>query len=254
MYFKFTKYKLFFQKYGNSDKTILILPGWGNTRDTFKYLINYFKEFYTIYILDYPGFGNSPEINGELNIYDYSYIIKSFMDKNSIKKPIIISHSFGGRISAILVGKYKIDVNKLILIDVAGIKRIKPSIILKQIIYKLLKKISFFLPCRLKDKYREYLLYKFGSSDYKDLSLNMRKTFKNIISEDLKKHYKNINTDTLILWGDNDIDTPVKDAFLLNKIIKKSDLVIFKNSSHYSYLQNIYRTNIIIKYFIEKED
>ena len=80
----------------------------------------------------------------------------------------------------------------------------------------------------------------------------MHKTFQNITKENLKKYYKNINTDTLIIWGSKDKDTPLKDAYLLNKIIKKSKLIIYNEASHFSYLENINTINKNIKDFIEK--
>lgn len=255
MYFKFEKYKIFYKKYGTSNNTILILPGWGETRETFKYIIDYFKDKYTIYILDYPGFGNSPFINKELTIYDYALIIKSFIEKLQIINPTIIAHSFGGRITSILSGYYKIKINKIILIDVAGIKRRKSlKVFLKEKIYKLLKLFTNILPEAQKIKVREYLLNIFASTDYKNIPLNMHKTFKNIIKEDLKKYYKNIEEETLIIWGEKDIDTPLKDGYLLNKIINNSGLIIYKNKTHFSYLEEIYKTNLIIEKFIKKED
>jgi pimeloyl-ACP methyl ester carboxylesterase len=75
MYYK----SIYYQKYGNKKQVILILPGWGNTRETFNNIINYFKENYTIYILDYPGFGKSKTINKELTIYDYASLINEFI-------------------------------------------------------------------------------------------------------------------------------------------------------------------------------
>ena len=81
----------------------------------------------------------------------------------------------------------------------------------------------------------------------------MRNTFKNIIKEDLKKYYKNIKVETLIIWGEKDIDTPLKDAYKLNKIIKNSGLIILKNLPHYSYLYNPYRINKIIEIFLKEK-
>ena len=63
---------IYYEIYGNSDNSILILPGWSNTRETFTNIINLLKDKYKIYILDYPFFGNSPTLNKELSIYDYS--------------------------------------------------------------------------------------------------------------------------------------------------------------------------------------
>ena len=34
---------MYYEKYGTKKQNILILPGWGNTRETFNNIINYFK-------------------------------------------------------------------------------------------------------------------------------------------------------------------------------------------------------------------
>ena len=238
MYFEFNKYKLYYEKHGIGKKNILILPGWGNTRLTFQKIIKQLENEYTVYIIDYPGFGNSKVINKELTIYDYALIIKSFIEKNNLIQTNIIAHSFGGRITSILLSEYNIKINKLILIDVAGIKRLNIKIKIKNIIYKLLKKLTCILPKRKKFIVRKKLFNLFSSNDYKTLPKSMYKTFQNIISINLKKYYKNITNKTLIIWGSNDQATPLKDAYTLKKIIKNSKLIVYKDSSHFSYLEN----------------
>ena len=71
MYYNKKNISFYYKKYGTKSRNILILPGWGNTRETFNYLISCLKNDYTIYILDYPGFGKSPFPNNDLTIYDY---------------------------------------------------------------------------------------------------------------------------------------------------------------------------------------
>lgn len=247
--FKYKDIEIYYETYGNSNKTILILPGWGNTRESFYNIINQLKDKYKIYIIDYPFFGNSPLLNKELTIYDYSELIYNFIKQNKINKPIIIAHSFGGRIASIICSKIK--VNKLILIDVAGIKRINIKVFIKNKVYKLLKKLTYLLPKCIQVKIRNKLLLKFSSTDYLNIPSIMKKTFQNIIKEDLRKYYKSINTDTLIIWGEKDLDTPLKDGIYLNKIIKNSGLIIYKNSSHFSYLDNSYLTNKILKEYLK---
>ena len=252
MYFKYKDIKIYYEVYGNSNKSILILPGWGNTRNTFINIINLLKDKYKIYIVDYPFFGNSPIPNTELNIYDYSELIINFIKHNNINNPIIIAHSFGGRISSILIGKHKLKVNKLVLIDVAGIKRRKKlKVFLKEKLYKLLKRITYIFPKIKQEELRQKLLLRFSSLDYKNIPSCMRKTFQNIIKEDLRKYYKNISTDTLIIWGDNDKDTLLRDGIYLNKIIKNSALIIYKNAEHFSYLNYPYLTNNILEKYLK---
>lgn len=255
MIFKTKKISFYYEKYGNNTKTIVILPGWGNTRKTFDYFIYYLMNYYTIYILDYPGFGLSNIPKEELTLDDYSISIKKWFEKEKIINPIIIAHSFGGRITALLVTKYNIKVDRILLIDVAGIKRRKTlKIFLKEKIYKFLKKIRVLLPKKLQKKYLSILINYFSSNDYKELPSNMKKTFQNIINLDLKNYYQKINNKVLIIWGKDDQDTPLKDAYLLNKIIKNSECIIYQKASHYSYLKYPYLTlNIIISFCKEKE-
>lgn len=247
-------FSFYYEKYGNSPKTILILPGWGYTRETFQRIIQHFQKNYTIYIVDYPFFGNSPLPNKELTIYDYAETFYNFISDLGIINPIIISHSFGGRITSLLIGKYNLKVDKIILIDVAGIKRRKKfKVFLKEKIYKLLKGLIKILPKKKQIIIQKKLLQTFASEDYMNLPIIMKKSFQNIIKENLKKYYKKITSETLIIWGEKDIDTPLKDAKLLNKIIKNSGLIIFKNTTHYSYLYNQDLTIKILNSFLNNK-
>ena len=252
MYTTLNDITFYYEKHGTGKKQILILPGWGNTRETFRYMINAFKENYTIYIIDYPGLGKSPIPSKDLTIYDYTELIINFMKEQKIKKPIIIAHSFGGRITTLLSSYYKVKLDKLILIDIAGIKQKKKlKSLIKEKIYKFLKKLSVFLPKLHQETYKQKLLKLFGSSDYSSLPQGMHQTFKNIINEDLTSYFKDIENETLIIWGNEDIDTPLKDAYKIKEMIKNSALIILKNAPHFSYLVYPYLTNQIINEFIK---
>lgn len=255
MYYKSKKISFYYEKIGEKENTIIILPGWGDTRKTFNFLIENLKNNYTIYIIDYPNFGNSNPPKEELTIYDYANAIKNWIKKEKIRKPNIIAHSFGGRITSILVGKQKVKVNKIILIDVAGIKRRKKlNVFFKEKIYKLLKKSLFLFPKNKKEKYKQKLLNFFSSKDYNDIPNIMKKTFQNIIKEDLKEYYKRIKNETLIIWGEKDIDTPIKDGLYLKKNIKNSALITYKDATHFSYLDYPIQTLRIIESFFDKKN
>lgn len=252
MYLTLNDITIYYEQYGKSENTILILPGWGNTRETFHHIINHFKDNHSIYILDYPAMGKSPIPSKTLTIYDYTEIIINFMKYNNIKNPIIIAHSFGGRITTLLTSHYKIQAKKLILIDIAGIK---PKKTLKKFIkektYKLLRHLTKILPKNKQEKARVKLLKIFASTDYNALPLQMKETFKNIVNEDLTKYFYNIENESLIIWGELDKDTPIKDAYKIKKAIKNSALIILKKASHYSYLQYPTLINNIIYEFIK---
>lgn len=250
MYYEKNNIKIYYEIYGKENKKeIIILPGWGNTRLTFTKMIEKLQKDYKIYILDYPGFGSSPFPNKDLNIYDYANIIKEFIKDNLKVKPSLICHSFGGRIAIILKGLYKVPIDKLILIDIAGIRRKSIKRTLRVLIYKLRKKLVYLK--KNKVKYLINLRKKYSSNDYNNLQKNMYITFKNIVNENLKKYIKNINSKTLILWGEKDMDTPLKDGYYLKRKIKDSKLITYKEGNHFVYITEKDVTNKILN-FIKK--
>lgn len=247
MYFYHEDISLYYEKYGNHKKSILILPGWGETRNTFYYMISFLKNYFTIYIVDYPGFGNSPFPNKDLTVYDYSNLIYELINELALDDPILIGHSFGGRIITTLIGYYKYNFSNIILMNSAGIKPKKTlSKRLKTYYYKFLQKLGNIFPEKLKIKWKNYLFNKFASNDYKDLNDNMKNTFKNIVNEDLTPYLKNIKTKTLLIWGDKDEATPIKDAYQMNKLIPNSELIVLKGATHFSYLEQPILINNIL--------
>ena len=254
MYINIKGLNLYYEKHGDRYQNIVILPGWGDTRRTFDYLIDYLKEYFTIYILDYPGFGNSSIPSKDLTIYDYTDLIYNFLTELQITNPILIGHSFGGRIISILTTKYDYKFKKILLMDVAGLKKKRDiKLLLKQTFYKFLKKLSILLPKNIKQNYLNFLFNKFSSSDYKTLDKRMLKTFQNVIHEDLTTYYSNIKLETLILWGSLDDITPLKDGKKINKLIKNSYLIEIDNSYHFPYLEKKYLVSRIIFEYLKKD-
>ena len=249
-------FTIYYKKYGTSNKNILILPGWGDNRKTFNYLISILEKDYSIYILDYPGFGKSSFPNRDLNIHDYSFLINEFIKDKRIINPTIIAHSFGGRIVIDLFKvKENLDIKDLILIDIAGIKPRKNIIKkLKEKTSKLLKKIGTILPKNIKNKYLETLIKIFGSSDYSKLNPNLRKTFIKIVNYDQKDDIKYIDKDTLIIWGELDKDVPLKDGYFINKEIKNSGIVVVPKSGHFPYLDRAYYVNRVILEYLKNDE
>lgn len=254
MFYKNKDISIYYEISGNHRRSIIILPGWGDTRKTFDTLINFLSNYFTVYIFDYPGFGKSPFPNRNLTIFDYSEIIYQFIVDKGLKDPILIGHSFGGRIITVLTGYYKYHFSNIILLDSAGIKPRKTiKTILRNFSYKFLKKLASIIPKKYRKKYQEKIFSMYASTDYKNLNSNMRETFKNIVNYDLKNYLKNIKSKALIIWGNNDDYTPVKDARIMNKEIKNSELIIIDKAGHFPYLDNPFLINSIIYEQLKEE-
>ena len=246
MYYKYRGLNVSYDVVGKGQPLIL-LHGWGTSKKTFFSLVQELKDYYEIHLIDLIGFGESDEPVRPFNLDDYVLFIRDYVSRFNVDKPILLGHSFGGRIAIKYESIFK-DTDKLILVDSAGIKRKNIKNKLKIWKYKFLKK--WYKLTKNKTKYQK-LVINSGSNDYKNATPIMKKTLSIIVKEDLKKHIKRINKETLIIWGQDDKVTPYKDALYLKKHLKNSGLVTFEDTGHFPYLENKQRFNLIIKEYLK---
>lgn len=231
---------------------IVILHGWGCNIDTVRPIINILNEKYKVYSLDLPGFGESQEPSDVIGSFEYAEIVREFLNKMNINKATFIGHSFGGKISIIMGSKYPELVDKIVLIDSAGlIPKRGPKYYIKVYSFKTLRYIYKNLFFWIKNEERMEKFYKkFGSDDYQNSSGVMRKILVKVVNENLKPLLKDIKASTLIIWGENDDATPLYMAKIMEKEIKDSGLVIFEGAGHYAYLDDYNKFVAVIKAFL----
>ena len=229
-------------QYGNSKgKDVVLLHGWGQNIEMMNPIGERLKNDYHITILDLPGFGKSSEPTYDWTVYDYYEMLKEFLKELKIKNPILIGHSFGGRISIIYASKEKVD--KLVLLASPFRKSVKKDT-LKIKILKFLKKVPL-----LKDL-EDYAKTKIGSTDYRNASPVMRKILVNTVNEDLESCVRNIKVPTVLIWGDNDTAVSVEDARYMESIIPDAGLIVYEGCTHYAYLERLGDTINILKSFL----
>lgn len=219
---------------------ILLLHGWGQNIEMMKPLGDPLSDKHRITIIDLPGFGLSDEPLVPWTIDDYSLMLEKFIKKLNIKKPVIMGHSFGGRLAI----RYSANhiISKLVLFGSPCIRH-EEKISLKVKLLKKLKNIPGL------DKIGEYMKKYIGSRDYRNASPIMRETLVNVVNKDLSDYAKKIEEPTLLIWGQNDTEAPVEDAKELENIMIDAALILLPGT-HYAYLENLGQIINIINNFI----
>lgn len=216
---------------GEGETLITLLHGWGGSAISmmalYKKLADSNSDFRFL-LIDFPPFGESSEPLKPWFLNDYVELVEELINKQeSVEENYLIGHSFGGRVAIKIAAKKRLKIKKLILLSSAGIKpRFSIKTKLKILMYKILKKIGFKNNAS-------------GSRDYRILSPIMKKTFINIIKEDLNKICKQIDCKTLLIFGTKDKETPLYMGKTLNKKIKNSELIILKGGGHFSHIYNL---------------
>ena len=221
-----------------SDSVVnVFLHGWDRDLKDFDKITHALNRAYLS--LDFPPFGLSGKV-ADWSVYTYAYMVVSLCRYLKIKKINLIGHSFGGRIAIIISAMDKELVNKLVLIDSAGMKP-KRGIRyrIKLLNYKLRRKMGLSIEG-------------YGSPDYKKLDDDMKKIFNNIVNTHLEDTAKLIKCKTLIIFGSDDQQTPLYMAKRLNKLISDSRLIIMKNCAHFCFLERPIMFHEILSKFLKE--
>ena len=226
-------------QYGEG-KDIILLHGWGQNIEMMKPIGDNLAGNFRITIIDFPGFGESEEPSEAWNISDYANMLELLVKELKIKKPIVMGHSFGGRVAIRYSANNPIE--KLVLFGSPCV-RLQQKQPLKVRILKKLKTLPGM------DKFGEFMKKYIGSRDYKAASPMMRQILVNTVNEDLSAYASQIEEPTLLIWGDNDTEAPIEEAKILEKIMPDAALIVLPGT-HYAYLENLGQVLNILHSFL----
>lgn len=229
-----------------SGKPLIILHGWGSSSQVMLPIANQLKEIRTCYLIDFPGFGQSPEPHQAWDVDEYTSLVEAFIrEVSGDEKTDLLVHSFGGRVALKLLALRSIagQIDKVLITGGAGLKpKRKFSYYLKKYFAKILKLPFLILPEPIREKglnkLRETAIWKsLGSSDYQKLSGVMRETFVKSVTETLDGLLPKIEHEVLLIWGSEDTSTPVEQGKRMENGIPHSAFIQIDGAGHYAFLE-----------------
>jgi len=201
---------------------ILILHGWGHSKDYWRKIVDMLGK--DAMAIDLPGFGSEDAPSNDWGVADYaSWVHKKILNTNEV---VLIGHSFGGRVAASVASRRPKNLKALILTGAPCLRRPTLSTKLK-IVFAKLAKIFY------SSKNTPIL----ASDDYKE-SGRLEGVFRRVVVYDQEDELRKIAIPTLLIWGERDASVPTSIAKEMTNMIEKSELVIIENTGHNLFLEN----------------
>lgn len=221
-----------------SKPTLIILPGWGGTKDTWRSFTELAKDSFGVQVIDLPCFGEEPCPAEVWGIEKYSDFVKSKII-NHKSKIVLLGHSFGGQVAAYFAAQNPQMINKLILFAPALFRKKRG---LRGLFFGAIAKtgkLIFKLPVIEKfDVWAKKVLYKAaGSPDYTETSGIKRGIFKKIIRQDLTEILPKITVPTILIQGTLDKYVPLRDSKKAADLIPNAKLAVIPLARHGMHFQ-----------------
>ena len=233
---------------------VILMHGWGCNSSTVASIASIALEKHRVYNVDFPGFGKSTEPSSTWGVEEYTRIIEQLCAAESISNPILIGHSFGGRVAILFASRN--SVSKVVLVDAAGVKPRRPlKYYYKVYSFKLMKRLApIFIGKKKAKEMIDRRRSRRGSADYNAASPAMRAILSKVVNEDLCHVMPLIKAPTLLIWGENDTATPLSDAKKMSRLIPDAGLVSFTGAGHYSFLDQPVRFAAVLRNFINQDN
>lgn len=209
-------------------KPLYIVHGWTYSIDKWRNLTDKLRQAgFAPVMLPVPGLTKDSD-----EVWDLEKYVDWLQQATSAEsKPfVLVGHSNGGRIGLAYAARYPQNLQRLILIDSAGVYHNEPGLRLKRAVFgtaaKVGKKVSSSPRLR-------QLLYRLAREhDYEQASPQMRQTMTNLLESDRQLDLSQITVPSTIIWGDEDRVTPLTDGRLMATEISNAELKIVHGARH----------------------
>ena len=242
--------KVYYKEKGSKGKVLLFIHGFSASTYSWRLNLEPLAKNHKVYALDLKGFGYTAKPKeSDYTLDAQAKLVADFMDTLKIKSAVLIGNSMGGAISIKVALQFPDKVEKLVLVDSAGVsegivmfgvlgKNISANSLSKTLNYLFMNEHtiisiikSLYVQKHLKtDEVAEGYVKPFRTPGIEDAFAEMVKGF--VQDDDLPKRIPEIKVPVLIVWGEDDTIIPVSAAKKFNELIKGSKLIIYPEAGH----------------------
>jgi pimeloyl-ACP methyl ester carboxylesterase len=187
---------LFGERHGDGAPRVLALHGWGRDHSDFTGVLRGIPSIAP----DLPGFGATPPPTVATGSAGYAELVSPVLEEFDAP-PIVVGHSFGGRIALQLAVRGLVESVVLVgtpLLKIGPRRRTPLG-------YRLMKRFRLVVgEDRLGRARRRY-----GSADYRAATGVMRDILVTVVNESYEALLSEVTCPARLVWGEQDIEVPV---------------------------------------------
>ncbi len=241
-----------YRREGQGDP-VLLLHGWGGSIESFNPVFEALAPSFDTVAIDFPGHGKSALPPKPWRVGDFLDLTLKAMDALRLERPHIVAHSFGGRVTIRLAAEHAGRAGTLLFTAGAGVasrktltRRLKRAAASAARAMESAPVVGS-LASNLKARLRPHV----ASRDYLAAGA-LRETLALVVAEDQTPYLASIRSKCLLVWGDQDRETPLYMGETMKERIPGAELVVFSGAGHFPYLDQPHKFNMMaLKFFRE---
>ncbi|MFV0389539.1 MAG: alpha/beta fold hydrolase [Pyrinomonadaceae bacterium] len=252
--------KIRYMEAGNSDApNLILLHGLGASSESWLMNIAKLAENYHVIAPDMVGFGKSDKPFLKYRIGTFADFMDKFMSELKLEKASFVGNSLGGWVAAKIAVDYPERIEKLVLVDSAGLEPNKVDI---SKIYRLNNSTRAEIRENMKLMFASPILQNNAALVDQFMTQRVKAgdgfTIESVTNSILRgedfldETVATVKVPTLIIWGKQDGILPFEDAARFNALIKGSELELFEGCGHVPQFECAPKFNVTLEKFLSK--
>jgi pimeloyl-ACP methyl ester carboxylesterase len=213
---------------GRRGTPIFLIHGLGGSAESWVALLPRLGKEYLVYALDLPGFGKTPVAPEGMNIRTHVLYMERFLDALGYPRVTLVGNSLGGWIATRFAAEHPERVNRLYLLNSAGLRREgghSPYALTREAARHSIKRMwgySWPVP--------SFILDSFVRNSQRPAYRGFIETYDQ--QEELDALLAQVQTPTTIIWGTQDQLLPITCAYDFHTQIAHAKLVLLPGVGH----------------------
>lgn len=208
--------------------------GWAHTHRGLLPIAESLRRVAPSVLIDFPGFGESPPPPAVWGTADYADAAAEWLSALPPRRRIWIGHSFGCRVGLQLAARHPDAVQALFLVAAAGLPphrspTARMGVAIRRWTFRIARSLTPEGPAR--NRLRE----RFGSADYRQAGA-MRPILVKTVSENLSEAARAVRCPVVLVYGENDRETPPEIGERLQRLIPDAQLHVLRGFDHWNVL------------------
>lgn len=218
---------VFGEVYGSGEPRVLALHGWGRDRRDFHRVLDGLDAV----SLDLPGFGASPPPAAPMGAAGYARIAAAAAAEFP-RPPVVVGHSFGGRVATVLAAAHPGVAAGLVLTGAPLLSRSpadgpRPRMSPAYRMARWARRLGLISEERLEAERNRR-----GSADYRAASGVMREVLVMAVNESYEEELSRLSCPVRLLWGADDGQVPVAVARRAAELLGGAPLQVLEGVGH----------------------
>ena len=221
---------------GGSGTPLLVLHGAGGNPGWLPYHQALARQF-TVYAPSHPGYDRSSRPEWLSSMSDMAHFYRQFIEALDLAPVDLMGFSMGGWLAAEIVAMCPPYVQRLVLVDAAGIKpQVGEIAELLMVSQDVVEKLRFYDPTQVPDYdtlVRRSLTPEEQEMQWHNREMTSRLCWKPYFhNPKLPAYLRGVKTPTLIVWGQQDAIVPVNCGALYQQALTNATLHVIDHCGH----------------------